>query len=98
METTQSSEPFRAHSGALEVRQHDPAGVSDHDVFHVSASIDENSHLSIYFSGNLGKMAGEFLSHDLVGMNPPLVKLLQAVDLAWLETLQVTFDIYGSLL
>jgi hypothetical protein len=84
MQTTQASEPFNANSGPLEVRQHDPAGVSDDNVFDVATSVDQDPDLAIYFPRNLGQMSREFLAHNFVRMNAPLIEFLKAVDLAWL--------------
>src|SRR5262249_27997682 len=81
----------------LQVRQYDPARVSDDNVFHITAPVDEHADLSANFTRNLSKMSSKLLSHDLAGMNAPLVELLQAVDLACFKTLQVPFDIYDRL-
>ena len=98
MEAPQASEPFGAHSCALEIWQDNAPGVANDDELHISASVYEDANLSIDFTRDFGEMARKLLSHDLAGMNAPLVKLFQAVDLARLEALQVPFDIYGSLL
>jgi hypothetical protein len=54
MQTTQASESLNAYSGAFQVGQHDPAGVSDHYVLHVPAPVNKHSDLSINFLRNLG--------------------------------------------
>jgi len=97
MEAAETSEPFHAYSGALQVRQHDPARVSDDNVFYITAPVDEHADLSAYFTRNLSQMSSKLLSHDLAGMNAPLVKLLQSVDLALFQTLQIAFDTYSCL-
>jgi|SRR5262245_55010004 len=97
MQAAQAPESLDANSGALEVRQHDAARVSNDDVFYVAAPIDEDADLPAYFTRNLGEMSSKFLGDDLAGMNAPLIELLQAVDLAWFKTLQVPFDIYDRL-
>ena|SRR5215510_3019771 len=97
MEAPKPSKAFNAHSGAFEVRQNDGAGISDDDVLNVPAAIDEDPDLPVYFARDLGEMPGKFLSHDLAGMNAPLVKLLQSVDLALFQTLQIAFDTYSCL-
>jgi hypothetical protein len=50
MQTAQSAETIGADSGALQIRQDYPAGVADHDVFYVAASIDEDSDLAIHLA------------------------------------------------
>ena len=98
MQASETAKPAGTDSGALQVGQNDCAGIADYDVLYIATAVYKDSNLSIDFARYLGKMAREFLGNDFVGRNTPLIKLLQAVDLAWFQALQVTFDTYGYLL
>ena len=98
MQAPEAAESFAADARAFQIRQHNTARVADDNVFDVTASIDEHTNLPIDLSRNLGEMPREFLCNDVARMDAPLIELLQAVDLAWLQSLQVTFYAYGCLL
>jgi hypothetical protein len=98
MEAPQPTESFGAYPRTFQVGQNDAASISDDDIFHVSAPVDKHADLSVYLTRDFGQVSSEFLSYDLVGTDTPLVKFLKTVDLALLQTLQVTLNIYGCLL
>jgi hypothetical protein len=98
MEASQAAKSSSADPGALQIGQNDCAGIANHDVLYISATVYQDSNLSIYFTRYLSEMAGKFLGNDFMGRNSSLIKLLQPVDLAWLQALQVTLDAYGTLL
>ena len=96
VKTAQPAKAVCAHADALQIRQHNAAGVADDDVLDITVAIDQDADLAIDFVRCFRELPREFLRDDLARRDAPVVKLFEAVNLIMLESLYVSFDIANS--
>jgi hypothetical protein len=65
----------------------------------IAVAIDQRADLSIDLARKLCQVAGEFLRDYLARRDATLVEFFESLNLAWLETLKISFDrAYGVFL
>jgi hypothetical protein len=81
-------------ASAAEVRQKDLLVGSHQHPLDIPATVEEHADISTDLYRPFAQTAGQFRTNDLPGTNPPIVEVLQQMELAWFKALRVTKRIF----
>jgi hypothetical protein len=87
VKTPQPAKAVGAHSYSFQIRQYDASCVANNHVLDISIAIDEHPYLSVNLMRCFRELTRKLVSNDLPRGDPPLVQLLETVDLVRLESL-----------
>jgi hypothetical protein len=93
MNTPEPAKALAARTGALEVRDEDPLGVSDDDVGHHPAPIDKEGDLTAELRGELAKGSSRLPGDHSLGGDFTPVKVFQTFELVGLKPGEMAVDL-----
>lgn len=88
----QTTQTGFASSVATQSGQRDLASVPHKDILNSAAPVKKEPYLARNFSRYLTNGPGQFGAHDLIGIDPPLVKLFQPLFVTGFETEKIALN------
>ena len=92
VQQAQAAEPAPTGSGATQIRDEQPLGVPDDHVGDRAAPIHQHADLSADAEGQLGQVAGQLRTDDLVGLDAPAIQVAQRPQVGRFEAIEFSVE------